>query len=472
MLISLKVSNLRSIDAHIEFIMEASKETLRQERVADVAGNRVLQVSAIWGGNASGKSNFCEALKYAQHLVVTGTRPDGPQGRVPFRLRKKAAEEATRFEFEIVVAEEAVEKLFRYVFAVDGRHVLEEKLIEVRPSSERVYFERLSASDGEPRFTLMTCWERTSVSEEERMFAKFAARGTRSNQLFLHEAMDRKLEVIAPVFRWFRDQLVILSPDSIAAPLETAESGRDQVRNYITDLLRHADTGITELRPVIIPVASLPIPSDMVEDINSKITDESGVFLMAPNGQRFTIFRKEGDLIASRIVSFRKSVEGEDVPFEMMDESDGTVRLFDLAPSFHDLGLPDSRKVYVIDELDRSMHTHLAQSLLNLFFSTRSRKTRSQLIFTTHDVNLLGQNLFRRDEIWFIGRAPSGAAEMESLSNYRERHDKDIRKSYLEGRYSGVPNLKPFARSRVEEIEQPDLFLHTPRRGTSPAGAR
>jgi len=298
------------------------------------------------------------------------------------------------------------------------------------------------------------------------MFARYAARGTRSNQLFLHEAMDRKLDVLAPVFRWFKDQLVVLNPDSIAAPLETAENGRDQVREYITDLLHKADTGITGLRPVAIPASTLPVPPDMVADINASIRNEdnSGVFLMAPNGQRFTIFRKDGELIASRIMSFRTSIEGDEVPFEMTDESDGTLRLFDLAPSFHDMGVPGSRKVYVIDELDRSMHTHLAKALLELFFSTRGHETRSQLIFTTHDVNMLGQNLFRRDEVWFISRGVHGETEIESLSSYRERHDKDIRKSYLEGRYSGVPNLKPFGKGRVEYVQQLELGLHN--RGT------
>jgi uncharacterized protein len=154
----------------------------------------------------------------------------------------------------------------------------------------------------------------------------------------------------------------------------------------------------------------------------------------------------------------------------MSDESDGTQRLFDLAPAFHDLSSPKSRRVYVIDELDRSMHTHLATALLELYFSTLTKATRSQLIFTTHDTALMEQRLFRRDEIWFIERGENGATQVESLSNYKDvRHDKDIRKAYLLGRFSGVPHLKPFGGRQGRAVSlkgdnrgsrEPELFDH------------
>ena len=300
------------------------------------------------------------------------------------------------------------------------------------------------------------------------MFARFAARGTRSNQLFLHEAMDRKLTAVAPIFRWFRDQLVVLHPESVSAPLETAGGDREDLRNYVTEVLKLADTGIVGLRSVAVPAASLPVHPEFLEEINSSVTadEKSGVILMAPTGQRFTIFRKDDELMASRVLTHRTSAEGEEVLFEMTDESDGTLRLFDLAPSFYDLGAGRSAKVYVMDELDRSMHPHLTRALLEHFLSTRSRDTRSQLIFTTHDVTLLDQGLFRRDEIWFLNRGAHGETEMESLSSYRERHDRDILRSYLDGRYSGVPGLRPFGSLRAPAADQPELFPVT----SEPAG--
>ncbi|MFN0075557.1 MAG: AAA family ATPase [Prosthecobacter sp.] len=123
-----------------------------------------------------------------------------------------------------------------------------------------------------------------------------------------------------------------------------------------------------------------------------------------------------------------------------------------MSPVFHDLATPGCRRVYVIDELDRSMHTQLTEALLEHYNGTRSTDTRTQLIFTTHDVLLMDQALLRRDEMWFIERGKHGETLLECLSDYKEvRYDKDVRKAYLEGRFSGVPRIKPFLRRMATE---------------------
>ena len=430
--------------------MLASKESQHLDRVAEGKNMpaRVLQAAAVWGGNASGKSNLCKALDFAQHLVVAGTRPDGPTGRIPFRLREEAAKEPSRFEFEILVDTEGEERMYRYIFAVTGREVVEESLAEMRPVSDRVYFRRSSGAEGGEHVFNLDWWERRVVPEEERMFARFVAKGTKANQLFLHEAMDRNLALLAPVFRWFRDQLVVLEPDAASLFLEIQESNRQELRDYTVALLSHSDTGITGMEAVEVPVATLGMPPNIRENLLADMKDEDGGMLFrSPRGERFSVFRKNGELMASRIVTYRDSKEGKKIAFETSDESDGTLRLFDLAPIFHDLDAPNSRRVYVIDELDRSMHTQLTEALLKHYFASRTKETRTQLIFTTHDVLLMDQSLLRRDEMWFIEREKSGETLLESLSDYKDvRYDKDVRKAYLEGRFSGVPRIKPFSR--------------------------
>jgi AAA15 family ATPase/GTPase len=155
MLARLSASNFLSIDAPIEFSMVASKESQHLDRVAegDNMPARVLQTAAIWGGNASGKSNLCKILKYSQYMVVTGTRPDGPTGRIPFRLREQATKEPSRFEFEILVEGEDEERMFRYIFAVNAREVVEESLAEMRPVSDRLFFSRTSGAESSTRFS-------------------------------------------------------------------------------------------------------------------------------------------------------------------------------------------------------------------------------------------------------------------------------------------------------------------------------
>lgn len=443
--------------------MAASKESQHGVRVANGAEwpVRLLQAAAIWGANASGKSNFTKALRFAQHMVVAGTRPEAPVGRVPFKLRDGTANEPSRFMFELMVESEEEEKLFRYTFAVMNREVVEESLLEIRPSSEKVYFSRRTTGKlGEEHLFSLDWWDRRSVDDEERQFAKFIAKGTQTNQLFLHEAMDRKLELLAPVFRWFRDQLVVLDPDAEHFSLETLHDNRPDLRNYVAMMLNHADTGVNTISAERVPLESLGLPTKTRESLISQMKEDgAGILLRSPMGQRFSIFLNQGELVASRLVTYRNSKEGRQVAFETSEESDGTLRLFDLSPVFYDLATEGGRKTYVIDELDRSMHTQLCEALLESYFAERSPETRSQLIFTTHDVELLDQKLLRRDEVWFIEHGDYGECRLQRLSDYKEvRHDKDIRRAYLDGCFAGVPHLRTFKkREKVITVDPPDV---------------
>jgi AAA15 family ATPase/GTPase len=126
----------------------------------------------------------------------------------------------------------------------------------------------------------------------------------------------------------------------------------------------------------------------------------------------------------------------------MASESDGTVRIIDLLPAFLDLADPGTSRVYVIDELDRSLHTLLTRRLLDVFLGASGPGTRGQLLFTTHDALLMDQSLLRRDEMWVTERDDHGESTLLAFSEYKDvRYDKDIRKSYLHGRLGGVPRL-------------------------------
>jgi uncharacterized protein len=448
MLARLSVQNFLSFDEPAEFSMTASKENQHVDRVADGDGFpiRLLQAAAAWGPNASGKSNFTRVLDYVQFLVVRGTRPDRPTGRTPFKLRPGAATEPSIFELEIVVPLEGEDRMFRYRFGVTAREVTEESLIEIRPVANRLYFSRrIVIAGGEHEFDL-TWWDKRNISNEDRTFVKVLAKGTRPNQLFLHEAMDRNLGLLAPIYRWFLEQLVVLTPDSQYSTLETIEANRQELRRYVGMILDRAGTGIESVEAVSVPLESLPIPSSQIESLLENVQDAgSGILLRATNGQRFSIFVKDGKPVASRIVTYRRDRKGNPVAFETSEESDGTLHLLDLCPLFHELNSPASRKVYIIDELDRSMHTTLTTALLKTHLASRGPGTRTQLIFTTHDLMLMTQKVFRRDEMWFIDRGNNGETKIGSLSDYKEiRNDKDVRKAYLRRRFSGLPRLRSF----------------------------
>lgn len=135
------------------------------------------------------------------------------------------------------------------------------------------------------------------------------------------------------------------------------------------------------------------------------------------------------------------SDDGEEVLFDINEESDGTQRLLDIAPGLLDIF--STEKTYIIDELDRSLHADITTSIFKAFLNNTS-DIHSQLIVTTHETNLLDLELIRRDEIWFVQKNKQGESSLYSLEEYQPRFDKDVRRGYLAGRFGGIPMLPNF----------------------------
>jgi hypothetical protein len=150
-----------------------------------------------------------------------------------------------------------------------------------------------------------------------------------------------------------------------------------------------------------------------------------------------------------KIITQHKGKEEKAVPFEMNEESDGTLRLFDLLPAVE--LLIHEEAVVFIDEIGRSLHPTLIKEFLQLYLG---RRTKGQLIFTTHESNLLDLKLFRQDEIWFVEKDKAGSSRTYPLSEFKPRYDLDIRKGYLNGRFGAIPflsNLKDLNWEYAEE---------------------
>lgn len=162
--------------------------------------------------------------------------------------------------------------------------------------------------------------------------------------------------------------------------------------------------------------------------------------------KRFVVTRQNGELIAEQLVAYHKRADGTECKFELEQESNGSLHLIDLLPAFLDLASENATKVYVIDDIDRSLHTQLKRSLLEAYLKSCSTQSRKQLLLATHDVILMDQELLRQDEIWFAERDDSEVSHLFSLSDYKDaRTDKDIRKSYLMGRMGGIPCISSSA---------------------------
>ena len=429
MIVSFAIENWMSFRDRVSFLMTASLERQHGARVPKVKkyNTRVLPIAAIYGGNASGKTNFFRALSFAKTLVVKGTQPDSLIPVEPFRLNAKGVDLPTRFAFELLIDG----TIYAFSFAVTRNAVLDEKLVRITGTSEKCLYDR---RDGKVTFD-------RSLAKDQ--FLKFAFKGTRDNQLFLTNSVSQKVETFKPVYDWFSNILELVAPDTRFEPFEQFLDEGQPLYDIMNEMLPQLDTGIAHLGGEEIPFESVSLPPSLKARLQEDVKEGMTVRLLSEaTNERLVVTRKRGDLVAKKLMAFHPKADGTEAKFEIQQESDGSQRVLDLLPAFLDLSEQGSKKVYVIDEVDRSLHTLLTRQLLEAYLSNCSHASRAQLLFTTHDALLLDQRLFRRDELWVTERDASGTSTLFSFSEYKDvRSDKDIRKSYLQGRLGGIPRI-------------------------------
>lgn len=428
MIIRFSVENWMSFRDSVTFSMIASRERRHGDRLPRLGkyNTRVLPVAAIYGGNASGKTNFFKALNFARMLVVKGTQPDSHLAVEGFRLDDTSLDKPSRFAFELLIDE----TIYEFSFAVNRKTVFEEKLVVITSTSEKPLYARHGNTI-----------EFDSTLKKDQ-FLQFAFKGTRDNQLFLTNSVSQKVDNFRHVYDWFKDTLELVAPDSRFEPFEQFIDDGHPLYATMNAMLPQLDTGIAHLGGESIPFENIPLPESMKTLLREDVKEGMTIRLMSDQNERFVFTRKKGELIAKKLVTYHPKTDGTEAKFEIRQESDGSQRVIDLLPAFLELAAPGSKKVFVIDEVDRSLHTLLTRRLLEAYLSGCSADTRSQLLLTTHDVLLMDQELFRRDEMWVAERKPTGISTLLSFSEYNDaRYDKDIRKSYLQGRLGGIPRL-------------------------------
>jgi uncharacterized protein len=429
MLIKFTVSNWMSFRNETSFSMIASREKQHRERIPSINKykTKILPIAAIYGGNASGKTNFFKALNFVKELVVKGTQPDSLISVEPFLLDTKDSEKPTGFSFELLIDE----TIYEFSFSVTRQKIVEEKLVQVSSTSETVLYNR---RDNKPNF-------HDSFSKDQ--FLDFAFKGTRDNQLFLTNSVSQKVETFKSVYNWFKDSLVLVAPDSRFTPFEHFLDEDNPLYLTMNKRLSQLDTGIDHLGFQEIPINNISLPETIKTDLQENIKEGMAVRMLDGYGkQRFVVTRKNGDLIVKKLIAYHPKSDGSEAKFEIHQESDGSRRVIDLLPAFLEISAESSKKVYVIDEVDRSLHSILTRQLLELYLESCSSESRAQLLFTTHDVLLMDQHLLRRDEMWVTERDKVGVSTLLSFSEFKDvRYDKDIRKSYLQGRLGGIPRI-------------------------------
>lgn len=428
MIISFSIENWMSFRDSVSFSMVASRERQHGDRVPRVAKykTRILPIAAIYGGNASGKTNFFKALSFVQWLVLKGTSPDSLIPVEPYRLDSVNIKKPSLFKLELLINE----IIYEFSFAVTQNEVVEEKLVQITSMSKKTLYNRHGNTMN------------FDSSLKKDKFLKFVFKGTRSNQLFLTNSVSQKVDTFRPVYDWFKDTLNLIAPDSRFGPFEYFLDESHPLYSTMNEMLSQLDTGIYHLGGEEIPYENIQIPAIVKSDLQENVKEGITAHLVLPTGERLIITRKAGAIVAKKLVTFHLGSDGNEIKFDIRHESDGSQRVIDLLPAFLEVSATSSKKVYVIDELDRSLHSLLVRQLIESYLTHCSTNSRTQLLITTHDILLMDQELFRRDEIWVTEKNREGSSKLFSFSDYKDvRYDKDIRKSYLQGRLGGVPRI-------------------------------
>jgi AAA15 family ATPase/GTPase len=274
----------------------------------------------------------------------------------------------------------------------------------------------------------------------------FVASGTRNNQLFLTETVERNIELFEPAYNWFSESVRVFSPQSIGHGIEFRLGDDERFTSFLKELLFAFDPSIRNISSDFMNAElAKGIPQRVLDEIENEIDEDAAVFISNPyDGNRSVVMKKNEELVVLKIRIERRYQGSKDlVSFDLEEESDGTRRLIDLAPLFYELLHSEEPTVAFIDELDRSLHPMATKKLMELFFTRSfSQNVKSQVVTTTHNTVLLDTDLLRKDEIWIIEK-PDGASTLTSLQrDFAPRYDRDIRKDYMDGLYGGIPQFR------------------------------
>jgi hypothetical protein len=412
-LLRFRFSNFRSFRAEQELSLIAGPFTDLPDVVRHPAGLKegVLPGAAIYGANASGKTNVIQAMGFMASAVSFSHRdwtPDGPVPRQPFIANEESKREPSEVEADFLLAGVR----HRYGFRVDSQAVLEEWLYVYPKGKKQTWFHR---KWGNPIVFS------NKMPGENRVIENL----TRQNSLFLSAAAQNAHEALMPVFIWLSGLLFVIGDRSKYRRHTARLCSQLDYRNEIARLVSVADLGIAEMS-----VEDTKFPDKAKEIVEAAAT------LLPPQD-------KAAWPETLQVIRLLHRLGDTAVPFKMDQESDGTLAyLALLGPAVDAIkkGTP-----LLIDELDASLHPLLAIQLLRLFNTPSSNPKGAQLIFNTHDTNLLSGGVLRRDQIWFTEKGNDATSHLYPLSDFKPRREENLQNGYLQGRYGAIPFINPDA---------------------------
>ena len=412
MLIQFNFKNFKSFREEATLDLSAAKMTEFSDRVVTIGSEKILPVAAIYGANASGKSNIYNAFEYMSEYVEDSFKYGDEEEKfdefkpTPFLFDSTSADAESSFEVYFTLPQDKSEKIYNYGFCVDKAGVTEEWL-NYKAKTARKY---------------STIFYRGN-NEEELDLSGFP-KSSRDN---IQVALEKQVLII-----------------SLGAKLKIGKC--KDIRDWFL-ANEFADFG----DPVTNFFMSRRLPKGFVDDKNvqQKVIEYFSSFDEHIRDFKVDKVPMEGDSKedAYTINSLHKKIDSDEmaeIPLSL--ESAGTLKMFALYPELQDV--LEKGSVFFVDELNARLHPLLVRNFILTFLNPEINKNHAQLVFTSHDTWQLSNQLLRRDEIWFVEKDMRGISTLYSLADFidedgsRIRKDESYEKNYLIGKYGAIPTLK------------------------------
>ncbi len=412
MLIEFSVGNYRSFKEPVTFSMVAANlvakdKKLDENNVFAVDDElKLLKSAAIYGANASGKSNLAKALRFMTWFMVNSSRETQSTDAInvePFRLSTDTEDKPSYFELVFLMGG----KKYRYGFEANNKQIVSEWLFYVPKVRETRLFEREMNN-----FKISKSYEASGIQKR-----------TRDNALFLSVSAQFNVGFAENILDFVTEQLNIISGlhDREYFNYTVDCFINNENKSDIIQLVQKLDLGIGDIKVE---------QEDISYEIPEKTTDVMWKFVVGKSslvGTTHKKFDENGNY---------QSIEQFDLKNH---ESEGTQKLFALSGTL--IKTLKQGNILVVDELDARLHPLITTAIVELFNSKEANPNNAQLIFMTHDTNLLSNKLFRRDQIWFTEKNRYGATDLYSLAEYKIRNDASFESDYIKGRYGAIPYI-------------------------------
>lgn len=403
MILEFSVKNFLSFKEKVTFSMIANSNKELNDNYIEIGGNKVLKSAAVYGANASGKSNLFKILTLVVLMLRSSNSVDinAKLPLIPFKLDKGSVNKPSEFEIKFILDETR----YVYGFIADKDKIYDEYLYYYPNGRETKIFDRTNIN------------EYSYTQKDEKILREIEAKNAQ-NKFFLATATNWNFDKTKAAYNFLTNGIGTCNNLEILKNMayKMYETNPDYLKDFAIDFLQKADFNIEDYQ-----ISQIDVPGEFLTAIPEFITK---TLPDKPKAYQVLFKHKNSDNYLS-----------------IDEESLGTQMIFAFIPFLADS--LKNKKVLIIDELDKSLHPFLVQYIVEIFNDAEINKNGSQLIFNTHDTNLLDLNILRRDQIWFTEKnSETGESDLYSLSDFSVRKQENVEKGYMLGRYGAVPFIK------------------------------